>query len=210
VLQPQITLTGKISVENQSTPVVDLSRVRVELRRQPFTQELLIVLPNIAPDGTFTVLGVTPGEYELKVNAGTAAYMKSARFGAIDALNPPFHVEAGVGQLDILISTNGGTLDAAVLDSNMSPIPEATVVLAPEPPLRNRMDLYDVKETDSAGRAHLADIAPGDYRIFAWDEIPADAWQDPDFIRPYESRGKLVHVSEGQISGVQLELISRP
>lgn len=66
------------------------------------------------------------------------------------------------------------------------------------------------KGTDSAGRAQLTDIAPGDYRIFAWDEIPADAWQDPDFIRPYESRGKLVHVSEGQISGVQLELISRP
>jgi len=210
VLQPQITLTGKISVENQSTPVVDLSRVRVELRRQPFTQELLIALPSVAPDGSFTVLGVTPGDYELKVNAGTAAYTKSARFGAIDALNPPFHVEAGVGQLEILISTNGGTLDAAVLDSNMNPIPEATVVLVPEPPLRNRVDLYDVKGTDSAGRAHLTDIAPGDYRIFAWDDIPADAWQDPDFIRPYESRGKLVHVSEGQISTIQLELIARP
>jgi hypothetical protein len=210
VLRSQITLTGKITVENQSTPVVDLSRVRVELRRQPFTPELLIVLPNVAPDGTFTVFGVTPGDYELKVNAGTAAYMKSARFGAIDALNPPFHVDAGVGQLDILISTNGGTLDAAVLDNNMLPIPEATVVLVPEPPLRNRMDLYDVKGSDYAGRAHLTDIAPGDYRIFAWGDIPADAWQDPDFVRPYESRGRLIHVSEGQLSTVQLELISRP
>ena len=89
----------------------------------------------------------------------------------------------------------------------MNPIPEATVVLVPEPPFRNRLDLYDVKATDSAGRAHLTDIAPGDYRIFAWDDIPADAWQDPDFIRPYESRGMPVHVSEGSQENIELKVI---
>jgi hypothetical protein len=60
------------------------------------------------------------------------------------------------------------------------------------------------------GRAHLTGIAPGDYRVFAWDDIPADAWQDSDFIRPYESRGKLIHVVEGNSDTVQLDLISRP
>ena len=56
----------------------------------------------------------------------------------------------------------------------------------------------------------MTDIEPGDYRVFAWDDIPADAWLDADFIRPYESRGKLVHVSEGSVATVQVDLISRP
>jgi hypothetical protein len=182
----------------------------VELRREPFTQELLILIPTIAPDGAFTLSGVTPGDYELKVNAGSVAYVKSARFGAIDALNPPFHIDSGAGQLEILISLNSGSLDAVVFDDKQNPIPGATIALVPEPPRRNRFDLYDAKGTDTAGRAHLTGIAPGDYRVFAWDEIPTDAWQDLDFMRPYESRGKLVHISEGNSDNIRLDLISRP
>jgi hypothetical protein len=210
VLQPQFTVTGKVSLENPPPAGINFNNVRVDLRREPFTQELLILLPTVKPDGTFTLSGVTPGDYQLKVSAGSMAYVKSARFGGIDALNPPFHIDAGAGQLDIVVSLNSGTLDAVVFDDKQNPIPGATIVLVPEPPRRDRGDLYDATGTDATGHAHLTGIAPGDYRVFAWDDIPADAWQDSDFIRPYESRGKLVHVFEGNSDTVQLDLISHP
>jgi hypothetical protein len=210
VLLPQFAVNGKVSLENPPAAGANLNNIRVELRREPFTQELLILIPTIKPDGTFTLSGVTPGDYQLKVNTGSVAYVKAARFGGIDALNPPFHIDTGAGDLEIVVSLNSGALDAVVLDDKQNPIPGATIVLVPEPPRRNRGDLYDAKGTDTTGRAHLTGIAPGDYRVFAWDEIPADAWQDSDFIRPYESRGKLVHVVEGNSATVQLDLISRP
>ncbi|HEY2381052.1 MAG TPA: carboxypeptidase regulatory-like domain-containing protein [Terriglobia bacterium] len=211
VLQPQFMITGRITIDDPATSSgIDLSRIRVELRREPFTQELLILIPTVAADGTFTMAGITPGDYALKVTAGSRAYVKSARFGGIDALNPPFHIDAGAGELDIAVSSNSGSLDAIVFDDKQSPIPDATIVLVPEPPKRNRTDLYDALGTDATGHAHLTGLAPGDYRIFAWDDIPADAWQDSDFIRPYESRGILIHVLEGNADTVQLDLISRP
>jgi hypothetical protein len=210
VLQPQFTVNGKISLESPTSAGINFNSIRVDLRREPFTQELLVLLPTVKPDGTFTLSGITPGDYQLRVNAGAVAYVKSARFGAIDALNPPFHIDVGADQLDIVVSVNSGALDAVVFDDKQNPIPGATVVLVPEPPRRNRGDLYDATGTNSAGRAHLTGIAPGDYRVFAWDDIPADAWQDSDFIRPYESRGKLIHVVEGNSDTVQLDLISRP
>ena len=110
VLQPQLSINGKISVENMQADSanMNLAGTRVELRREPFTSELLILLPNVAADGTFTLAGVTPGDYRLRVStAGSKGYVKFARFGAADALNPPFRID-GPGQLDVVISSLSG------------------------------------------------------------------------------------------------------
>src|SRR5256885_4666534 len=68
-LQPQLSVSGKISIENLQTTgnALNLGGIRVELRHEPYTPELLVVLPTISPDGTFTFSAVTPGDYRLKV-----------------------------------------------------------------------------------------------------------------------------------------------
>lgn len=208
VLQQQFTVTGRIRFQDPGM-TMNFNNIRVDLRREPFTPELLIILPTIAPDGTFTFFGVTPGDYQLKVNAG-GDFVKAANIGGINALNPPFHVDAGAGPLDIVLSMNTASVDAFVVDDKQNPVDDATVILVPEPPLRSRTDLYEVGGTDASGRVHLKGITPGDYRVFAWDDIPGDAWQDSDFLRPYESRGRLIHVSEAGSETVQLDLISHP
>jgi hypothetical protein len=211
VLQSQLSITGKVSIENMQPdlPNLNLSGVRVELRREPFTPELLVVLPTVAADGSFTVAGVTPGEYRLKIETrGFKGYIKSARYGAIDALNPPFAIH-GPGQFDIVIGLNAGALDVVVLDEMQKPFPDATVVLIPDPPRRQRFDLYYAEGSDASGRIRFEGLAPGDYRIFAWDDVPTDAWEDPDFIGFYEDRGRPVRVSEGSRDSIELKLIRR-
>jgi hypothetical protein len=210
VLQPQLSITGKVSIENiQADPTINLSGVRVELRREPYTPELLVVLPTVAPDGTFTLSGVTPGEYRLKVETrGFPGYIKSARVGAIDALNPPFQLN-GPGQLEIVLSLNSGSLDAVVLDEMQKPFSNARVVLVPDPPRRNRLDLYDAGASDAFGRIGFQGLTPGDYRIFAWDDVPTDAWEDPDFIRLYEDRGRSLRIGEGSTGNIELKVIPK-
>jgi hypothetical protein len=211
VLQPQLSITGKMSIENMQpdSPNLNLSGVRVELRREPFTPELLVVLPTVAADGSFTVAGVTPGDYRLRIETrGFKGYIKSARYGAIDALNPPFAIH-GPGQFDIVIGLNAGALDVVVLDETQKPFPDGTVVLIPDPPRRQRFDLYYAEGSDASGRIRFEGLAPGDYRIFAWDDVPTDAWEDPDFIRFYEDRGRPVRVSEGSRESIEMKLIRR-
>ena len=212
VLQPQFTINGRITLDNSQPEGAgpSMTGARVELRREPFTPELLILLPSVAADGTFTLSGVTPGEYRLKVSlGGVKSYVKTARFGAIDALNPPFRIDGSDGRLEIVVSRNPGSLDGAVLDDALKPFPEATVVLVPEPPRRQRFDLYYAAGSDTSGRVHFDGLAPGDYKLFAWDDVPADAWQDPDFIRKYENLGKPVRISEGSQESVDVKLIPR-
>src|SRR5262249_2741345 len=145
----------------------------------------------------------------LKVEGrGLSGYVKSARFGAVDALNPPFPIN-GPGQFDVVISLNSGLLDATVLDDAQKPFFDATVVLVPDPPRRQRLDLYYAAGSDPSGRVHFGSVAPGEYRIFAWDDVPGDAWQDPDFLRPYEGSGKPVRIMEGTNGNIELRVIPR-
>ena len=209
VLEPQLSINGRITIDSLDSANFNLQGIRVELRREPYTPELLIVLPSVGADGTFTFADVTPGDYRLKVDTpGLKSYVKAARFGAIDALNPPFHI-GGPGQFDIIIGLNAGSVDAVVLDDSQKPLPGATAVLVPDPPRRQRFDLYYPSGSDTSGRLHLDGIAPGDYRLFAWQDVPADAWQDPDFLRLYEDRGRPMHIGEGSREKVELRLIPR-
>src|SRR6185369_11495171 len=170
---------------------------------------LLILLPNVAADGSFTFDGVTPGDYRLKVSGDRIkGYTKSARLGAIDALNPPFRID-GPGEFDVTLSPNAGSIDATVINKEGKTVSDATIVLVPDPPRRQRFDLYYVAGSDPNGRLHLDGIAPGDYRVFAWDDVPGDAWQDADFIRSYEDRGKPVHITEGGNENIELRMIVR-
>jgi hypothetical protein len=50
-------------------------------------------------------------------------------------------------------------------------------------------------------------LTPGDYRLFAWEDIQTGAWEDPDFMRPYEGRGTPAHVNEGTNNDVQVTVI---
>jgi hypothetical protein len=79
--------------------------------------------------------------------------------------------------------------------------------LIPDPRLRHRSELYKNVATDQAGRFHLEDVPPGDYELFAWEDIEPGAWQDPEYLQTYRGRGKSVHIAEGSRESVQLTVI---
>jgi hypothetical protein len=54
----------------------------------------------------------------------------------------------------------------------------------------------------------LNGIAPGTYKIFAWEQNPGGAEQDPDFIRDYDVLGTSVNVTAGlPLTNIQASLI---
>ena len=50
-------------------------------------------------------------------------------------------------------------------------------------------------------------VRPGEYKIYAWEIVEPGAYQDPDFIKPYESAGEAVSIKESARETVQLKLI---
>jgi hypothetical protein len=174
--------------------------------------------PNLLSDGAFRPIvleGVRPGIYQVVPrsigggpNGTKSAYIKSMYFGGIDLLNEKLHVEGPPeGALEVLVGTDVGIVDGVVVNEKRDPLANVFAVLIPNPPNRHRIDLYAVIVTDASGRFRMEGLAPGDYRIFAWEEVERSAWQDAEFIRAYEGHGKPIHVGGQSTQNIQVVAI---
>jgi hypothetical protein len=67
--------------------------------------------------------------------------------------------------------------------------------------------LYHEESTDQYGHFDVRGIPPGDYKLFSWEEVEAEAWQDPEFLRPFESKGESVHLEDGDQKTVKITAI---
>jgi len=93
------------------------------------------------------------------------------------------------------------------LTEEQLPATGCIVALIPEPRYRSQTALFKSSTTDQFGHFTLRGIPPGEYKLFAWDDIEPGAYQNPDFLRPYEQKGKSVHVDEGGRVTIELRLI---
>jgi hypothetical protein len=162
-----------------------------------------------APDGSFTLDGAAPGDFRVNVQRLPAGdYVKSIRLGNADVLNDGLHLTGPPqGLLEIVIGANAGSIEGSVSNDRQQASPNATVVLVPDPRFRQRSDLYKVVTTDNAGRFQVTGVTPGDYKLFAWENVESGAWQDPAFIGAYENAGRPIHLYEGSSENVQLQVI---
>jgi hypothetical protein len=113
---------------------------------------------------------------------------------------------AATVSVDIVFSANGAALAGTVSNGDHKPVAGATVVLIPNQPLRRRTDRYYHTKSDPYGRFTLNNIAPGDYRTFAWDDVEPGIWHDPAFIQSVESKGEPITLKSGGRESLQLRL----
>jgi len=172
-------------------------------------------------NGSFILEDVTIGPYRVEVSpilktppnlfvppSLERAYVKSVRLAGRDVLNGGLRLESPTnGPIEVVISANGGSLSGQVLDSRGKPVPHVITVLVPNAPRRSRGDLYKYVATDDVGRYQLNGVAPGDYKLFAWERVEEGAWQDPQFLKLFEALGSAVRISEGSRGTADTKLI---
>jgi hypothetical protein len=81
-----------------------------------------------------------------------------------------------------------------------------TMVLIPDA-VRERVDLYRTATADQAGRFTVRSIAPGDYKLFAWQDLEPNGYFDADLLRPSEMSGKPVHVDESSKLSINAQVV---
>ncbi len=162
------------------------------------------------PDGSFALKNIADGEYRVQLEgAPEDCYLRSALLGGEDVLASGVSISAGrvPGSLEIVMNCAGGILEGSVVGEELRPVSGVTVVLVPESERRMIPHLFKATTADQYGRFSIKGIAPGEYKAFAWDKAESGAYQDPEFMRRYESEGKPVTVGEGGRFSVQLSLI---
>ena len=73
---------------------------------------------------------------------------------------------------------------------------------------RDRRDLFRFATSDQTGHFTMNAIAPGDYKLFAWEDLEPGAYNDPDFLRKYEALATPVQISESSTSTVEVKVLS--
>ena len=212
VVQPGFKLTGRVAIEGQqagqNNPELANVLVTLDLDSRNPLGEVPLVSP-LRADGTFQLDHVGRDDYRISLAGMPAnAYVKSARLGSVDVMTDGLRLEQPPANvLEILLSRNSVTVEGSVQNEKNEPAANVTVVLTPENSLRNRRDLYRTASTDASGRYRIEGVPPGDYRAYAWEDVEAGAWQDPEFLRQFEDRSRTVRVNEGGTSAVELRLI---
>jgi hypothetical protein len=202
ILAPPVDLSGVVRIEGDTT--IKLSQLQVILRSQRQTSQ-----GRVSDDGTFEVRNLQPEIYRVNA-AGPGLYIKSVRCGTADVTESGIALTGGAGcDLAIALSANGGQIDGQVQDENGSPAVGAVVTLVGQG--TRREDLFKQATTDATGHFRMMVIAPGSYRMYAWEDVDVNAVRyDPDYIKPYENQGQSVQISEGDQQTVTLKRIPAP
>ena len=204
-----ISIAGRVSSENGKFPAATTIQLRPMIGGSPSLVGNLPSAQSIASDGTFSINGVLPGMYRFSLPSLTDFYVKQMQFDRFDALNQPIEVvQRGqeVPTLDIVVSSNVSQVEGVVSDARLQPSTGVVVVLIPDN--RDRMDLYKTATSDQSGHFIIRGIAPGDYKLFAWEDIENNAYFDPDFMRRSESSGKPVRVTESSKQFLNMQILA--
>jgi hypothetical protein len=210
-------VAGRFVIDGRSRTGADpdMASLRVTLRRDPDIIGMPDAGPTFSPppalDGSFELQGVAAGDFRVSVRAlPLDSYIKSMRMGGVDVLDRGLRIAGSPRDaLEIVIASNAGRLTGTVVNARREPISNVTVAIVPGAADRHRPDLYKITTTDNAGRFEVHGLAAGDYSAFAWEEVEDGAWQDPDFVRVYDSQGKSVRIRDGNDEDIQLTAIPR-
>jgi len=61
--------------------------------------------------------------------------------------------------------------------------------------------------TDQTGAFHLKNLAPGEYKIFAWEDTSSGITQDPEFRKHFDP--VVVKLAEKSHENIELKLIPK-
>jgi protocatechuate 3,4-dioxygenase beta subunit len=210
IINPGVTVAGHIRVDGETTDPIPSFQVRLNAMALGFN-----VNPSqpvkIDASNTFRFDDVNPDNFDVSVTPlpGTF-YLKSIRSGNADILANGLDLSGGGGaNVEIVIGVNAPQISGVVQNpTTQQPAAAVTVVLIPQEKERREVSLYyRSASTDQNGNFTLSRVNPGEYKVYAWEEVESGSWFDPDFLKPVESKGASVSVREGTPVAVQVTMI---
>jgi hypothetical protein len=205
-IAPGVVINGQILWEGKPSLEKD------ELTVMPMAVDLDIMFhgrARVDAGNFFTLRDMSEGTYHPRVEGQSKdCYIKDVRYAGSSVLEDGFTVTRGAaGLLEITISAHGATVQGNVADADGLPAAGVWAVLVPSAPRRSQNRLYKAQTTDQYGHFILKGIAPGDYQLFSWDQVEEGAWEDADFLKPFEEKGEKVTVEESDSKAVNLATI---
>ncbi len=207
-----LTINGRVVVEGETKE--SLSSLRIRFQPGWVVQTPVFEGPGnpVTKDLTFRETNMSPGVYRVEMkNMPDSFYLKTVREGTVDVTYTGLDLRSGTNdEIEVLLSPKAGVVSGIVQSGEKNePTPGVTIVLVPKEKERQQIPLYYAEATtDQFGRFTLKNLAPGEYKAFAWEDVESTAWMDPEFMAPLAGKGVPVTVSESGQLNISVQLIT--
>jgi hypothetical protein len=195
------SLAGRVSMPGAEPAALQAVTVAIQSADFDWPEQ-----PSASPseDGRFTLSGVFHGRFRLRVTGlPENAYLQAVRLGGREA-DPDALEPAGSGELEIALSRGGAQVEGVVLGSDGQPLSGAFVALIPD---SGRDSRYAGEAAAADGTFHLKGIAPGKYKVLAWEDLEPGAFRDPDFVKPFAERAPSLALEENGHSKLTVKVV---
>jgi protocatechuate 3,4-dioxygenase beta subunit len=164
---------------------------------------------DVKPDGTFEISGLLDHRYLVTLDGlPSGSAVADIRQGGRSVLEDGIVVESASVSMEIVVSGNAGTVRVNVRDAKGQPVKDATVTLVPAAESRRKFAVRTSFQATESRYAPFEGVPPGEYMLFAWDEIADGAEMNADLLHAYEDHGVRISVKPGQAITVDAPLIS--
>ena len=202
-----VTIPGRINWEGK--PSVGTDEGSVSLRTVQTRFGIGERQAHIEEGWQFTLKEVPDGTFRVHVRGlSEDCYIKEVRFGETVLPDVELRMRGGSANLEITVSSRGARVQGQVLSQDDLPVVGAWVVVIPEEEKRKFLRLYKSGLTDQYGHFEIRGLAPGKYKVFSWESVEEQAWEDPDFLKEYEDKGKEIEVVDGDQESLELKSLS--
>jgi len=185
--KPGPSISGKITLEGDAhwaaPPIIGLQSGRWGPQFTGAAKE----------DGTFEWMSLAPEKYELDYTPPDGFYLKSVQFNHQPLPDRTIDLTSCAGgTLDIVLAPNAATISVTVRDAK-----DGKVTLWSDATLKTK-DLEN-------GVASFGKLAPGEYRILAWEKVGDQFIEIPEFRARFDTQK--ITVAEGSHETVEVKLI---
>ena len=212
-LQPGMHVNGHLTFEGAAAPT-DLTRVRVALApagTNPPGDLAQNTPAQLDATGHFTISGVAPGRYTMRVQGGVQTFtLRAALVGNRDILDFPLEVKPNedVADITMVMTTKTQELTGTLTDAQNQPATGYSVIVFSADPQfwtpQSRRIASVRPGTD--GRFTARNLPAGDYLIAAVTDVEPGEWFDPEFLQQLRPASARVTLNEGDKKTQDLRL----
>jgi hypothetical protein len=202
ILQPGVTVSGRLTFDGSGQPPSDLSTVRILLSPVGDTEGLSSATGTVGTDGRFVIPNVIPGQYRPQLLGANGWHPKSFDVAGQDALDflldvPP---DRGVADAALTMTSAVSSLTGTLRGATGQPVDDCTIVVFAEDPRYWTPHSRRIQATRPAtdGRFSFRNLPAGAYRLMAVEDMEDGQWFDPAVLQQLSGAAVPLQLGDGE------------
>ena len=166
----------------------------------------------VSAEGKFAIQNLSPMNYRMRLyNVPAGFYLKAIRLGSQEVQRAGIDLSAGVatsGELSVVLAQGAGSVEGLARDAKDEPRANTTVVLVRKEAWIGFAESIRSATSGPDGKFQFAQLAPGEYELYAFEEIDNGAWFDPEVLRAARDQSKTVRVEKGAVAAADVKAVA--